>query len=50
MFTQSLQAIAHGADTVQYFQLKQSIGVQEKFHGAVIAYSQRTDTRVFKEI
>jgi beta-galactosidase len=50
MFTQSLQAIAHGADTVQYFQLKQSIGAQEKFHGAVIAHSQRTDTRVFKEI
>lgn len=50
MFTQSLQAIAHGADTVQYFQLKQSIGAQEKFHGAVIAHSQRTDTRIFKEI
>lgn len=50
MFTQSLQAIAHGADTVQYFQLKQSIGAQEKFHGVVIAHSQRTDTRVFKEI
>lgn len=50
MFAQSFQAIAHGADTVQYFQLKQSIGAQEKFHGAVIAHSGRTDTRVFKEI
>lgn len=44
------QAVAHGADTVQYFQLKQSIGGSEKFHGAVISHSQRTNTRVFKEV
>lgn len=44
------QAVAHGADTVQFFQLKQAIGGSEKFHSAVIAHSQRTDTRVFHEI
>ena len=45
-----LQAVAHGADTVQYFQLKQAIGGSEKFHSAVIAHSERTDTRAFKEV
>lgn len=45
-----LQAVAHGADTVQYFQLKQAIGGSEKFHSAVIAHSGRTDTRAFKEV
>ncbi|MCH3922863.1 beta-galactosidase [Limosilactobacillus sp.] len=45
-----LQAVAHGADTVQFFQLKQALGGSEKFHGAVIAHSGRTDTRAFKEV
>lgn len=45
-----LQAVAHGADTVQFFQLKQAIGGSEKFHSAVISHSQRTDTRVFREV
>lgn len=45
-----LQAVAHGADTVQYFQLKQAVGGSEKFHSAVIAHSGRTDTRAFKEV
>ena len=50
MAATELQAVAHGADTVQFFQLKQAIGVSEKFHSAVISHSQRTDTRVFKEV
>ncbi|MHC3376194.1 beta-galactosidase [Ligilactobacillus equi] len=50
MEAQELQALAHGASTIQYFQLKQSIGAQEKFHGAVIPHSGRTDTRNFSEI
>lgn len=45
-----LQAVAHGADTVQFFQLKQAIGGSEKFHSAVIAHSGRTDTRAFREV
>ncbi|MFV0503129.1 MAG: beta-galactosidase [Lachnospirales bacterium] len=43
------QAMAHGADTCLYFQLRQSTGGQEKFHGAMISHSGRNDTRIFKE-
>jgi beta-galactosidase len=46
----SLQAIAHGSDSVLYFQWRQSIGVSEKFHGAVIDHYGGTDTRVFQEV
>ena len=46
----SLQAIAHGSDSVQYFQIRQSRGGCEKFHGAVIDHYGGTDTRVFKEV
>lgn len=50
MAATELQAVAHGANTVQFFQLKQAIGGSEKFHSAVISHSQRTETRVFKEV
>ena len=33
---EALQAIAHGSDTVQYFQWRKSRGGCEKFHGAVV--------------
>lgn len=46
----SLQAIAHGSDSVQYFQIRQSRGACEKFHGAVIDHYGGMDTRVFKEV
>lgn len=46
----SLQAIAHGSDSVQYFQIRQSRGANEKFHGAVIDHYGGMDTRVYKEI
>jgi len=46
----SLQAIAHGSDSVQYFQIRQSQGSSEKFHGAVIEHYGKNNTRVFKEI
>lgn len=46
----SLQAIAHGSDSVQYFQLRKSRGSYEKFHGAVIDHDGRNDTRVFCEV
>ncbi len=45
----SLQAVGHGADSVQYFQIRQGRGSCEKFHGAVIDHSGRDDTRVYKE-
>lgn len=45
----SYQAMAHGADTCLFFQMRQSIAGQEKFHGAIISHSGREDTRVFQE-
>ncbi len=50
MRAQSLQTIAHGADTIQFFQLRRSVGACEKFHGAVISHSGSEDTRVFREV
>lgn len=50
MLAGSLQAVAHGSDSVLYFQLRQSQGSSEKFHGAVIDHYGGDDTRVFKEV
>ena len=36
LFAQSMQAIAHGGEGALYFQIRQSRGASEKFHGAVI--------------
>ncbi|WFE99759.1 beta-galactosidase [Micromonospora sp. WMMD964] len=46
----SWQAVAHGADAVLFFQLRASRGASEKYHGAVIGHSGRSDTRVFREV
>ena len=46
----SLQAVAHGADTVQYFQWRQSRGAAEKFHGAVVSHSGHERTRTFRDV
>lgn len=43
------QGLAHGSDSCLYFQMRQSIAGQEKFHGALISHSGRDDTRIFKE-
>ncbi len=45
----SYQAMAHGADSCLFFQLRQSQGGQEKLHGAVIAHAGHENTRVFRE-
>ncbi|MFC6316061.1 beta-galactosidase [Lapidilactobacillus achengensis] len=50
MRNMSYNAIAHGADTVQFFQLRKSIGGAEKFHGAVIDHVGTEEPRVFKEV
>ena len=47
---QSWQAVARGADAVQYFQLKQSRSGCEKFHGAVIGSDGTDRTRTFREV
>ena len=46
----SMQAIATGSDTVQYFQIRKSRGCSEQWHGAVIDHIGTDDTRVFKEV
>ena len=45
-----LQAVAHGAEAVLYFQIKKSRGGREKFHGAVIDHTAGADSRVFREV
>lgn len=49
-FLQSMQAVAHGADSVQYFQFRKSRGSSEKLHGAVVDHCGHEHTRVFGEI
>ncbi len=46
----SLQTVAHGADTIQYFQWRKSRGASEKFHGAVVDHEGSENTRVFREV
>lgn len=46
----SMQAIAHGSNSVQYFQWRKGRGSFEKFHGAVIGHRNGSDTRVFREV
>lgn len=46
----SLQAVAHGADSVQYFQWRKSRGSSEKFHGAIVDHVGHLDTRVGREV
>ncbi|MGL5663825.1 MAG: beta-galactosidase, partial [Cetobacterium sp.] len=46
----SMQAVAHGSDTVQYFQWRKSRGSSEKFHGAVVDHCGHENTRVFREV
>ncbi|NQX65053.1 beta-galactosidase [Paenibacillus alba] len=45
----SYQAVARGADTVMFFQLRRSVGACEKYHGAVIEHGGHEHTRVFRE-
>ncbi|WP_305037451.1 beta-galactosidase [Gracilibacillus salinarum] len=46
----SLQAVAHGSDSVQYFQWRKSRGSSEKFHGAVVDHLGTEHNRVFQEV
>lgn len=50
MRAQSYQTMAHGADTIQFFQLRRSVGACEKFHGAVIEHAGSEEARVFREV
>jgi beta-galactosidase len=46
----SMQAVAHGSDSVQYFQWRKSRGSCEKFHGAVIGHDGTENTRAFRSV
>lgn len=46
----SIQAVAHGSDSVQYFQFRKSRGGAEKFHGAVVDHIGTGETRVFRSV
>ncbi|WP_054955495.1 beta-galactosidase [Paenibacillus dakarensis] len=46
----SMQAVAHGSNSVQYFQWRKSRGSSEKFHGAVVSHDGSPNTRVFREV
>lgn len=46
----AVQAVAHGADSVQYFQWRKSRGSHEKYHGAVVGHAGHEHTRVFREV
>ena len=45
----SYQAVAHGSDSVMFFQMRRSIGACEKYHGAIIDHAGHENTRVFRE-
>ncbi len=47
---QSYQAVAHGSDSIMFFQMRRSIGACEKYHSAVIDHCGHENTRVFREI
>jgi beta-galactosidase len=46
----SLQAVAHGSDSIQYFQWRKSRGASEKLHGAVVDHVGHEHTRVFRDV
>jgi len=45
----SIQAVAHGSQSVMYFQWRKGRGAFEKFHGAVVDHAG-ADTRIFREV
>lgn len=46
----SMQMVAHGSDSIMYFQWRKSRGSSEKFHGAVVDHDNSSENRVFKEV
>lgn len=48
--TEMLQAVAHGADAVMYFQWRKGRGGMEKFHGAVVDHEGSPNTREFQQV
>lgn len=49
-FLSSMQALAHGSQSVMYFQWRKGRGGAEMFHGAVVDHYGESDTRVFRDV
>jgi len=50
MRLQSMQALAHGADGVMFFQWRQSKAGAEMFHSAVVAHDSSEHGRIFRQV
>ncbi len=50
LMLQGLQAVAHGSDSVQYFQFRKGRGSSEQYHGAIVGHDNSDQTRIFKEV
>jgi len=46
----AVACLAHGADSIMYFQWRKSRGSTEKFHGAVVDHDNSPNNRVFKDV
>jgi len=46
----SYQTLAHGADAILFFQMRQSRGACEKYHAALIPHVGHTNTRIGREL
>lgn len=49
-YLSAMQMLAHGSDSIMYFQWRKSRGSSEKFHGAVVDHDGNTTNRVFQEV
>lgn len=47
---EAVKMVAHGSDSILYFQWRKGRGAWEKFHGAVVDHYGKEDTRVFKNV
>ncbi|UNL86095.1 beta-galactosidase [Priestia koreensis] len=46
----AMQMVAHGSDSILYFQWRKSRGSSEKFHGAVVDHDNSPNNRVFQDV
>lgn len=49
-YLSSMQMLAHGSDSIMYFQWRKSRGSSEKFHGAVVDHDGDRSNRVFQDV
>ena len=47
---EAVKSVAHGAESVMYFQWRKGRGATEKFHGAVVDHYGKEDTRIFRTV